>query len=299
MPRIAAALGLVATVAFCIGFNVKRYPRVWEMVTPCQVSGGTPAAVAQTTPSANEAKSAATEGKPAPKEKKPAQRTPVASISAQEETEKPNAKHEHDDSPKTSGNRARSADVADQSSRYAPIQPIPVDTTPTPAKAFAPIPAPNASGDEKPAKAAAQPKKEGGAQAKSKKGKADADKLGKRSDQDKPHATAGNRNKPADDEKSKSAQSKRPADAEKRFASEAKNGGKAGGRPMVPIVIAQAHEPEPSDPFGVGSAYGADKTLKRLPPVDPSQPALGDPYAVVSPGDAATPAYPTTEVKPE
>ena len=32
MPRIAAAFGAVATVAFCIGFNINRYPVVWEML---------------------------------------------------------------------------------------------------------------------------------------------------------------------------------------------------------------------------------------------------------------------------
>ena len=30
MPRIAAALGVLATVAFCIGFNLQRYPVVWQ-----------------------------------------------------------------------------------------------------------------------------------------------------------------------------------------------------------------------------------------------------------------------------
>ena len=39
MPRIAAALAVVATLAFCIGFNVARYPAVWEMAaTSGQVS---------------------------------------------------------------------------------------------------------------------------------------------------------------------------------------------------------------------------------------------------------------------
>ncbi len=32
MPRIGAILGALATVAFCIGFNIFRYPKVWEMV---------------------------------------------------------------------------------------------------------------------------------------------------------------------------------------------------------------------------------------------------------------------------
>ena len=31
MPRIGALLGALATVAFCIGFNIFRYPKVWEM----------------------------------------------------------------------------------------------------------------------------------------------------------------------------------------------------------------------------------------------------------------------------
>lgn len=32
MPRITAALAIVATVTFCIGFNIVRYPVVWEML---------------------------------------------------------------------------------------------------------------------------------------------------------------------------------------------------------------------------------------------------------------------------
>ena len=32
MPRIAASVGIFALIAFAIGFNVARYPRVWEMV---------------------------------------------------------------------------------------------------------------------------------------------------------------------------------------------------------------------------------------------------------------------------
>ena len=32
MPRIAVSLGVLATLAFCIGFNTVRYPAVWEML---------------------------------------------------------------------------------------------------------------------------------------------------------------------------------------------------------------------------------------------------------------------------
>jgi hypothetical protein len=32
MPRIAVAVGVVALIAFSIGFNTTRYPLVWEMV---------------------------------------------------------------------------------------------------------------------------------------------------------------------------------------------------------------------------------------------------------------------------
>lgn len=32
MPRITAALAMVATVAFCVGFNITQYPAVWDMV---------------------------------------------------------------------------------------------------------------------------------------------------------------------------------------------------------------------------------------------------------------------------
>lgn len=34
MPRIAAALGVLATVVFSIGFNIHRYPVVWQSVAP-------------------------------------------------------------------------------------------------------------------------------------------------------------------------------------------------------------------------------------------------------------------------
>ena len=34
MPRIAAALGVFATLAFCVGFNAVQYPAVWKMVAP-------------------------------------------------------------------------------------------------------------------------------------------------------------------------------------------------------------------------------------------------------------------------
>ena len=47
MPRIAAALGLVATVSLCIGFNLYRYPKVWEMVAPARTAGSEPKAVAK------------------------------------------------------------------------------------------------------------------------------------------------------------------------------------------------------------------------------------------------------------
>jgi hypothetical protein len=42
MPRIAAALAVLGTVAFCIGFNTVRYPAVWEMLR----RPGAPAVVA-------------------------------------------------------------------------------------------------------------------------------------------------------------------------------------------------------------------------------------------------------------
>ncbi len=32
MPRIAAALGVFATLTFCVGFNAVQYPAVWKMV---------------------------------------------------------------------------------------------------------------------------------------------------------------------------------------------------------------------------------------------------------------------------
>ncbi len=43
MPRIAAALAVLGTVAFCIGFNTVRYPAVWEMLRRV----GSPPAAAQ------------------------------------------------------------------------------------------------------------------------------------------------------------------------------------------------------------------------------------------------------------
>ena len=321
MPRIAAALGLVATVAFCIGFNVNRYPRVWEMVTPTRVSGGTPA-VAAAAPVANEAKSAATEGKPAHKDKKPAQRTPVASISAKEATEKQKARHDYDESPTKSDDGQRSVDEAERPLGYAPIDPIPIDRTPAPAKAFAPIPSPTVSADRQSSHAAAA-KKEGGAQDKSEKGRMDGDKPHKRPEQKKAQAGNGGRNKrpsestvapsplslsregergskAADVAKSKAAQAKRSADGEKKSAAMVKIDAERtfGEKPMVPIVVDQTAEREAADPFTGGSAYDAAGSLKRLPPVDPYQPAMSDPYAAVSP-DGAEPAYPTTGARTE
>ena len=39
MPRIAASVGVFALIVFSIGFNMARYPRVWEMVGgPSQLS---------------------------------------------------------------------------------------------------------------------------------------------------------------------------------------------------------------------------------------------------------------------
>jgi hypothetical protein len=48
MPRIAAALGILATVAFCIGFNIQRYPVVWQSLTaaPNPLAEHTPAPAA-------------------------------------------------------------------------------------------------------------------------------------------------------------------------------------------------------------------------------------------------------------
>lgn len=44
MPRIAAALGVLTTVAFCIGFNIQRYPVVWQSLAaaPSPLVGSTP-----------------------------------------------------------------------------------------------------------------------------------------------------------------------------------------------------------------------------------------------------------------
>jgi hypothetical protein len=36
MPRIAAALAVAVTLAFCIVFNTIRYPAVWEMIAPAE-----------------------------------------------------------------------------------------------------------------------------------------------------------------------------------------------------------------------------------------------------------------------
>lgn len=38
MPRIAAALGVFATLTFCVGFNVVQYPAVWKMVAASTAS---------------------------------------------------------------------------------------------------------------------------------------------------------------------------------------------------------------------------------------------------------------------
>lgn len=68
MPRIAAAVGVFALIAFSIGFNLARYPVVWEMVgvvpqlsQPSQPRH--PAAAAE--PSAGTEPSAATPSEPA------------------------------------------------------------------------------------------------------------------------------------------------------------------------------------------------------------------------------------------
>jgi hypothetical protein len=47
MPRIAAAFGLMATVSLCIGFNLYRYPKVWDMVAPARAAGNEPKTVAK------------------------------------------------------------------------------------------------------------------------------------------------------------------------------------------------------------------------------------------------------------
>ena len=39
MPRIAAAVGVLATVVFSVGYNIHQYPVVWEMVAGCGVAG--------------------------------------------------------------------------------------------------------------------------------------------------------------------------------------------------------------------------------------------------------------------
>ncbi len=47
MPRMAAVVGVLATATLCIGFNVVRYPVVWQMVNgaqPAQAAPGPPAA---------------------------------------------------------------------------------------------------------------------------------------------------------------------------------------------------------------------------------------------------------------
>ena len=36
MPRIAAVLSVLAAVAFSIGFNIVRYPIVWEKLARCE-----------------------------------------------------------------------------------------------------------------------------------------------------------------------------------------------------------------------------------------------------------------------
>jgi hypothetical protein len=61
MPRIAAALAVAATLAFCIGFNTIRYPAVWEMIAPSDHAvPSAEAAVATAKPSAAAESTAAT-----------------------------------------------------------------------------------------------------------------------------------------------------------------------------------------------------------------------------------------------
>lgn len=77
MPRIAAALGVFATLAFCVGFNIARYPVVWTMVAAPPPTRGEPAAP-KAVPAAGTARSGTTLGADLAK--------PVAIVSAESES---------------------------------------------------------------------------------------------------------------------------------------------------------------------------------------------------------------------
>ncbi len=55
MPRIKAALALLATAVFCIGFNAMRYPAVWRMVAASPDDSTKPIAMARASPALNPA----------------------------------------------------------------------------------------------------------------------------------------------------------------------------------------------------------------------------------------------------
>jgi hypothetical protein len=55
MPRIKAALALLATAVFCIGFNAIRYPVVWRMVAAPPEDATKPVTIARASPGSNPA----------------------------------------------------------------------------------------------------------------------------------------------------------------------------------------------------------------------------------------------------
>jgi hypothetical protein len=310
MPRIAAALGLVATVAFCIGFNVKRYPLVWEMTMPGHSAGALATEVAQTTSASKQTKSAATEGKPAKSDSTPAEESPAVNISAKEDPE----------------SSVQKTGTAEQSTRYESLHPIPIaepsEVTPGAAPKASPpaaawersAPQHDPLADREPVTALpegkyaaaagesdAKPAPATSSADKPAKRKAEVDKTAKKPDK-KAHPADAKHNRPGDADKAKQAAAKRaaPGNNKKDLANTKEQGPRDKGtkeqseklaqRPMVPFSATPADGAATFSPHADPSEPSAE--FRRLPAVDPYQPAPENPYAA-----ASTPVYPNTGIQ--
>jgi hypothetical protein len=121
MPRIGATLGVLVTIAFCIGFNISRYPKVWDAIADMPGQRGSEQTPRPSTPvaptDASTASSNATPTAPAPSaksaavEKPPLQIAQVAekyALNAAPSDKKANARTKRDSHPPKTKNLSQS-----------------------------------------------------------------------------------------------------------------------------------------------------------------------------------------------
>jgi hypothetical protein len=328
MPRIAAALGVLATVAYCIGFNIQRYPVVWQSLAAVS---NPPAGTFQPTTGLQPRGAIASTIRPAPLPtglprpiplpQVAAQPRPIPAAIATEPFPDDNPAKDYEPAPPVAAKYAGAGEpanpVASAKSTAAtaktvtdPKKPGAVASDKKKANMGA---APKAAvSDKKNPSAGANPK----ATASNKKAKPPEATVKVASSDKKPPA-------PAKSTKTAAASDKRPgpnqpqpisatpSETAATTSTATKNVATPTGvpadhvapitrvveRPMVPIP--QGNSVTTADPrpgwntsrSSYATTATANRLLRRLPATDPSQASLANPFA---PAPGALPFYPTT-----